>query len=577
MLTAVVLALALQTTPQSPVGTIQGIVTRAGSGEPLAGVLVTLGNGILPTPAPAGRFQFQSLIRPATSTQFLTTDETGRFSFKELVPGLYSIRASREGFFGGSIAEGLASPDASASLTIDEQHLRNDLTLRLTAGGIVSGRVSNMDGNPGANRTVTAYLMRYLEGRMVLTSEFSRDTDEQGNYRLFFLPPGEYYIAASARVNGPSPQVNPTYYPNTLDPRLARRIRVDEGSTAGGINMTLLPPSDLKISGRVLRSDGTGGSYQFFLVSQEDDALRANVESNFPNTAPDRSGGMFELSGIMPGSYELYARDMSQPLAVAGHTHVDISTRNIADIVIQAYPAVEVRGRFIVDGNPTPPNFEPAARPVDIAGTAAAFPATAPLLLLQANDSATIARSYRSSVDATGKFQFAGVTPGNYRLQAPGPFPGLSALPDKSYVSDIRQLGQSVFENGIAIDGGKAVPEIQVILRNDGGSVEGTVTNGGKSLADGGAVVLVPEPSRRNNPLQYKMTGIDASGHFSFTNIRPGTYKVFCWSLNAFPPYAPYRSSIFIGKYEDRGVAVVVAPLSKSIVSVPLIISDLKN
>ena len=572
-LTVAILALTLQAPQQNTAGTIRGIVTRTDTHEPLEGVLVTVGNGLLP--ATAGRLQYQSPVRPATSVQSVTTDETGRFSFKELPQGLYSIRASRDGFLGGSIAEGLASPAAGVTLTIDAQHLENDLTLNLTAGGIVSGRVSNSAGNPGANLTVMAYQLRYMEDRMVLISEYSRDTDEQGNYRLFYLPPGDYYIAASRKVSGPSPQQAPTFYPNSLDPRFARIVRVGEGSDIGGINMTLLPPSDLRISGLVLRTDGLDGNFNYFLVRQEDDAPLGNVEASVPNVTQDRSGGRFELTGILPGSYELYARDMSQPLVVAGHTHVDISTRSLSDVVIQAYPPLDVHGHFVIDGDMQPPNFATTPKPVNIAGTDAVFPAITPLLVLQAVDSTTFARSYRSQVDATGNFVFSGVTPGKYRLQAP--FPEISILPDKTYISDIRQLGQSVFENGIAIDGGKMVPEIQVILRNDGGSVEGTVTNGGKSLAGGASVVLVPEPTQRQNPLQYKDTRIDADGHFTFTNVRPGTYKVFGWTSDAFPPFSPYRNSVFIGKYEDRGVAVVVSALAKSAVSVPLISAASKN
>jgi hypothetical protein len=462
-------------------------------------------------------------------------------------------------------------------VTIDSAHLQNELTLTLTPGGVISGRVFTTTGQSGANLTVMAYQMQYMEGRMVLTSNFSREADDQGYYRLFSLPPGEYYIAASQRVAGPSPQQNPTYYPRTLDTRLARTVRVDEGSEIGGIDITLQSRSDLEISGHVLRADGGIGNYNFVLIHQEAEALLQNLEGNLPNVAQDRSGGRFELNGIMPGSYELYARDISQPVIVAGHTHVEVSNKSLTDIVIQAYPSVDVPGRFVLEGSPTVPRIETSPTPINIAGTPVTFPAVAPVLVLQAADSTTIARSYRSSVDPTGSFVFSGVAPASYRLQGLGPYPGFAGLPERTYISDIQQLGQSVFDSGIVVDEGRSVPEIQVILRSDGGIVEGTVKNENGNLARNASVVLAPEPSRRQSPLQYKTAGIDASSHFSFSNVRPGVYKVFAWSAEAFPAYAPYRSTVFIAKFEERGIPVIVNALAKSEVTVPMITAELKR
>jgi hypothetical protein len=62
--------------------------------------------------------------------------------------------------------------------------------------GAISGRVRNRLDQPLGNVEVQALRATYPDGRRVLTSVQSAFSDDRGEFRLFWLPPGRYYLSA---------------------------------------------------------------------------------------------------------------------------------------------------------------------------------------------------------------------------------------------------------------------------------------------------------------------------------------------------------------------------------------------
>ena len=122
-------------------GAIRGVVTRVGTTEPMSGAQVTLQGGaanpqalqtllntaasqgivVKPEPGASTSEIIQSLSNAAVARGFpltttnlysqlaslsgktpptTTTDRDGRFSFKDVSPGTYTVRVQKEGFFG---------------------------------------------------------------------------------------------------------------------------------------------------------------------------------------------------------------------------------------------------------------------------------------------------------------------------------------------------------------------------------------------------------------------------------------------------------------------------------------------
>ena len=72
----------------------------------------------------------------------------------------------------------------------------NDLKLPIAPNGAISGIVFDADGMPAAHVRVMAFEATYNAGRRLFQVTEGTETDDHGAYRLFFLPPGKYTIAA---------------------------------------------------------------------------------------------------------------------------------------------------------------------------------------------------------------------------------------------------------------------------------------------------------------------------------------------------------------------------------------------
>src|SRR6185503_18953897 len=141
----------------------------------------------------------------------------------------------------------------------------------------------------------------YPNGRVALNSVNSKTTDDRGEYRLFYLPPGEYLIGATLRRvgNAPSPQDSyaRTFYPGTADGNAATRVKVAEGSDMTGIDIGMRVGASGIVSGRLVTSFTITQQPNFFLVPQGGGTLFDPATMNFQNQSANRANGEFELRG----------------------------------------------------------------------------------------------------------------------------------------------------------------------------------------------------------------------------------------------------------------------------------------
>src|SRR5262252_10460732 len=168
--------------PPPPAGRITGRVVAADNGRPVrrARVFVTAAE------IPGGRG--------------MLTDDTGVFDLTELPAGRYSLTVSKSGFV--SLSYGQRRPlQAGTPLQLaDGQQLRG-IEFQLPRGSVIGGRVLDEDGEamPGVSVRVMRY--QYLQGERRLTPAGVGQTDDKGQYRVWGLMPGDYYVNALARGN----------------------------------------------------------------------------------------------------------------------------------------------------------------------------------------------------------------------------------------------------------------------------------------------------------------------------------------------------------------------------------------
>ena len=502
--------------------TLQGVVLRAGSSEPIGEVEI-------------------SLVSSNVDIRFRTvTNAQGSFTFDNLAPGKYNVQGRREGYF---TEQGNPLPNLITTVTI-ERSRSHEIVVKLIPGAVISGRVTDTEGRALAGVQMSAMKLQYDEGRPVFSvGTLPIATNETGQYRIPPVPPGEYYLRAEV-ANSQQQFAQRTYYPGTTDSLAAIALTIRGGESMEGTNLTIPTLPTIRLSGEV-RTEGipsTGAVRTFYLLPQ-DGRPQEPYPFELRNLLPPPTGRetstqsfILEARGIPPGSYELAPFFVdSKATYYTGRTHVEIGTENVENIAAIVNPNVDVTGKILVAGDgalPTISSLQFHLRAKD---------ATVPLM----------SRSATAKVSPDGSFVIPSVTAGRYYAYFGAFSP---AIITSWYVSGMRQGSVDIRNEGI-IDIRGVVPPLEITISSGAGSIRGTVEADGGQLPPHADVVLVPQFSRRSNPLFYDRTAISPDGSFKFEGIAPGEYKVF--AFEQLQSTAEQNPS-FIARYEVLGQSVTV-------------------
>jgi hypothetical protein len=275
--------------------TIEGTVSRADNGQPLKGARVTLQSSARPQAtapliAALGGNDARVLTALAGAVATVTTDGNGRFTFTGVDPGQYEISAERDGFIRSHY--GQRTPTGSGVVVPVTANQRLTIDLKMLQASVVSGRIINADGEPAAQATVQVYTYQYSNGQRTLAEGKSVQTNDLGEYRLFWLSPGEYFISVTDSGSDDGSPVGvtdvgqnrggrgalaglrilsaigdregnivqaltgsttpPVFYPGTIDPDAAIPITVPASVEVRGTDFQLRPMRTATVSGRVV-------------------------------------------------------------------------------------------------------------------------------------------------------------------------------------------------------------------------------------------------------------------------------------------------------------------------------------
>jgi len=236
------------------------VTIKRSSGDPISDVDVTL---TPPNPALANAtleayLAAQAAARiggVASNAVTATTGSEGRVVFRDLAEGTYSIVARREGYFGTandtfptqaniSVPVGPAAaqigarvvPAPGVTVAPPRQPVQQ-IALNMVQGSTIAGRIQDANRRPASGVQVGAFRVAYQNGRRVLNHAGNAVmTDDRGDYRLFWFPPGEYYVRIGGNrltglvANGGSNYPASVYYPGTSDPKSATPVVIREGN-----------------------------------------------------------------------------------------------------------------------------------------------------------------------------------------------------------------------------------------------------------------------------------------------------------------------------------------------------------
>jgi protocatechuate 3,4-dioxygenase beta subunit len=563
LLAAFLLALAPQVRP----GSISGAVVRVGTSEPIAKAIVEItgGNG----------------VRVA-----MATESDGRFDFKNLSPGSYKVTASRNGFLNG--AYGQRGPNGQpGTVKLESNQTLKDVSVTMVPTGAISGRVYDISGEPLANASVQAFKYKYAEeGGRSLTSIKGVQTDDRGEYRLFWLPPGKYYISAAplgAQPNGfvyfpdggatrvqafvvdsrgvashdPKETIAklgqadvPIYYPGAIDVQDAQALELGPGAEVRA-DFSLPRVTAHKVRGVVI--DGTTGqgvnNANIALISRNG-GLRSQAR---PIAASD---GRFEIPDVLPGSYVLSAtRRTVDPKShetvqtVGGQVQVDVSNTDVERVTLVMSPGIDIPGHLIVDG----------ALPLREIGDGNPRPVLGLRNDLPGIGVAGIGNLYSEFTSDT-QFVVNRVTEGDYHVEP-------AYLPKGTYIKSVRFGGVDALNGTIRIEPG-VTGSFEMVVGTGSGTIDGFVVDARGERAGSVTVALIPSAPQRQRADLYKNVTTDESGHFHIQGVPPGDYSVFAWEDIE---NGRWRDPDFIRSIENSGRPVHVADGTQATVEVTAI------
>ncbi len=547
LLTALLLILAGVRGPQSGSATVEGIVTRTGSLQPIEGARVFIWAN------PGAEFEVK-------------TDVTGHYVINNVPANIYTVELQASRF---SPVPGPSAPE-KIRLTVGEgQRVRRDISM---AGlGAINGRVTDEKREPFPRALVEVLkLMTDVRGHLSWRRAGSAATDANGEYHIEGLPTDTYYVrakefAASFSPDGRTVQSVPlkaAFYPGTPDFRTAASIRLD-GQTDGRADFALAAAQTYSASGEIVNahlSDIRGTQLAALLQDERtpSETIPAQIDAF----------GAFVVEGLLPGRYELMTTNLNGRSA---RTAFEIRDADIKDLKVFLEERVSVSGRFKLLSDVATPMSIALASPQSNVMTLFRIEAAGVTASLQvglrsrygdpANPFFKVASAY------TGEKPFiVGVPPGSYDVV-------VSALgPTAFYVADIREGPRSVFDDGLQI-AGRSIDSLEIILGTDGGTLEGAIAGTRK---DPILVVLAPHPSRRQNPALFKTVILeDAATPFRFAGVAPGLYSVFAFEVATRADVVPYLDRNFLSRIESKGVAVTVEKGgTTSVPKVPLVRRD---
>jgi Carboxypeptidase regulatory-like domain len=568
---------------QAGKASIEGTVTRSGSGEPLERAQVTL-NRLLPPPSPLAPGQTAAPITPPPPIAPVLTPNDGKFKF-EVEPGQYRLRVQRNGYatqeYGQRVMGG-----AGTTINLTAGQAMRDVQFKMTPAAVVTGRVRDFRGEPITGVQVSLLRSIYnVQGQRTLSSVAGSMTDDRGEYRVFWVPPGRYIVSVAAQTSslllatlgGQTFFVDrnfpTTYYPGTAEASRAVTLDVPSGREVTGIDVVVNPPPTYRIRGRVI--DGTTGQPPRTAGLSLTPRLEAGssdvffLPSSLGNSTTYNPNGTFEIRNVIPGTYWLRAQmtsnldDPLDPSIVANArtasdlldtvlggranrmTQIPIDVAgDLQDVALTLTPGISVQMRLSVEGQELSSvggydrirvNLRPTVQGVP-------FP------------------SQRSAFSAEGIGSIDNVQAGDYRIQI-----GLAQQPDL-YLKEASFERTDVLNNPWQITS-RTSGTLTIVLSNKAGQIEGNLTDALSQPVSGNQVVLIPD-QMRDRPELLKSAVTDQSGHFTFRGIAPGGYKVFSWE--AIEPNAWYDREL-LSQYEQQGRTLRIQEGSKETIDLKVI------
>ena len=529
-------ALALRQGPVVRTGRLSGVVVIDGtSGTPVRGAIVTVSGAAL------------------SRARSVLTDDAGSFVVAGLPAGRFTLSASKAPFV--PMAFGATRPGRQGTaIVLAAGQAIDDVTIRLPRGGVITGMLRDPEGQAAPDVEVWALTSTAAMAAVPLSTIPSAKTDDRGVYRIYGLPAGDYFVAATFRTAGvgdlaiPSteevdrlfaalerpmppggvppaasarpadaatpPRVfgyAPTFFPGVVSAVDAASVTVVAGEERRA-DFAVGPVPTGTVEGIIQTQDGTPlppvipnlvlqGSLSLPMFSAQPTlAMRPGPE------------GRFRFTGVAPGKYLLSANAGSGASARWALADLTCTGDDLTGITLTLRPGMRLSGTVVVDGGA-------AAPPLDLTTLRLVLTATrGPIRLTALTLAITV--SATGSPRADGTFAVAGILPGSYTVSGQG----LGRWVIRSAMVN----GRDAVDVPIEFANGTDVTDATVTLSDRSAEVSGTLqTAAGASANEYFVVVFSTDPSVwRPGARRVRSTRPASDGRFVVGDLPGGEYYI---------------------------------------------------
>jgi sarcosine oxidase gamma subunit len=437
-------------------GAVAGRVVNGETRQPIADALVALIGG------------------QTTTIRVGQTDAKGTFILPAVPAGKFVLSASKAPYLGSMYGAPKPARPGTA-LVLTEGQIVSGLEILMWPGAVVTGTVTDQDGEPVADAEVQLQRAATRGNQMLqmvaaLGGAPRATTDDRGIYRIFGVAPGDYLVmatvpdtlararrlgttevadgllalreppratgrGAAGAASAPAPPLPidgvrfgpgvppgfsgfssyaPVYFPGTTDMSRATTISVALGEERTGVSLRLEIVPLVRVEGTVFGADGVGAAnVQITLQRLDETSFMAMLRSGI-RSAQTAANGQFTVRNVAPGQYRVLARSARTQQAAStfwGSADVTIGGQDVGGLVLQMQPALSITGRVAIDDTAT------TARP-ELTTVRAGF---VPMDVLRDQIGAfagMVAGAGGQAARADGSFEAGGLIPGAHLTSA---------------------------------------------------------------------------------------------------------------------------------------------------------------
>jgi hypothetical protein len=403
----------------------------------------------------------------------LTTlsNASGNYAFDNVPGGRFRVRGARPGLV--TREYGQPTPGAQGrDVDVREGAQLSGIDIALTTrGNAITGVVSGDSGEPLEGVGIQLFRFDNAVGRTRSLSSLPAvtSTDDRGRFRLSTQAPGKYYVGAA--LLGGRYAAGPVYFPNRPDIGGATPVQVESGFDVENVDIRFSPSIGALVQGTVVDADGQPVQDGQVLLSGSDRAR----DPVLPRTS-EIDHGRFAFLNLPAGNYILSLRPQDS-------SFVTLTVRN-GQIVRPPAPPTRVGRAVVVVGDAPPP-------PVVIV-TSEGSTLSGRIELEGVADRVTPANFQLAAYPADG----TGGTPGgaiadiasDWTFRMPGvgePSWFWFTGPPGWWLKSLTLGGVESADRVVAFgEPGQSRDDVVAVFARTAGEVGGTVSEGGKSVAN---------------------------------------------------------------------------------------------